>query len=100
MTGLSEQEIFDGHSRRLDTLERAAALQGAFMKVLQRVIVRFAAELSKQGAAEAVERAMIEGAQELTAEAARLKSAGYAETLAGMLDRFEGLKQELKQAGS
>jgi hypothetical protein len=102
---ITEEELLRGYGalppwaeefkQGMELLSRALALQGAYMAVLQRVLVRIAAGQAKLGAAEDVAKAMADGALQLKTESKKLASAGYREVITDFLKRFDGLREEL-----
>lgn len=86
----------DGLRADVDLLGRAVALQGAYMAVLQRVVVRLAVAVALYGRGDDVERAMRDGAEQLDRERSRLAEAGYGEVLDDLLAKFGRLRDDLR----
>lgn len=81
-------------------LEHAAALQGAYMAVLQRVLVRVLLELAGARGARAVLGALREGTEEVHAQAEKLATRGHREALNELLGRFGDLSRQAGPEGS
>lgn len=80
----------------VDLLARALALQGAFVAILQRVLIRVVARLAVQDR-ELLLKVTQDGARELEAQSKRLAGAGYRDVLQDLLHRFDVMREELKE---